>query len=110
MTFLLIIAVILAALKLTGKINISWIVVGIVAAVAVIPAFLENGLSSLFSSSGSGSNSGVVKDACGCAPGQNVSVAKKGLFGYKNKAVLPCSQALVQLTKKKYYNLGCVNT
>jgi hypothetical protein len=108
MNIFILVAIALAALKLWKKIPISWTIIAIIGAAGILIPLFSNattGLGGLFQTTPPG-----PKDACGCAPGQKVSVAKKGLFGYKNKQVVPCNEALILLTKRKYSSFGCMNT
>lgn len=111
MNLFILAAIVLAALKLWKNIAVSWTIIAIIAGAGVlIPLFsgATSGLGGLLG--GNAPGPAATRDACGCQPGQRVSVAKKGLFGYKNKAVLPCADALILLSKRKYHNFGCVNT
>jgi hypothetical protein len=97
----------MAVLKIAGKIDVSWLIVVLPAILGLALGLISNVTGAFSGLLGGGGASGSTKDSCGCAPGQNAVIAKQGLFRVKNKRVLPCSQALLELQKKKMIQLGC---
>jgi hypothetical protein len=110
MFLFLIVMAVLIYFKMTNRISLSW---WLIAGIGVVTLWFTGALNSLIPSLTTGSNTTdpLKKDACGCGPGQSVSMSRRNFWGnYKSAGIVPCQIALTRIAKDgKWRSNGCVN-
>lgn len=100
-------------LKVLGYIAWSWLTVGIIAAaLLLIPGLLTGTLfGTLFKSNNANTNDPLQIDACGCGPGQTVSLSRRSIWGkWKDGGTADCGTALSRVKGSGRWRMnGCVN-
>jgi hypothetical protein len=96
-------------MKFSGRIRVSWWVIGGIAVAALL--LFTNVFSSLAFGLNSSTSDPSKRDACGCGPGQLVSVARRNMWGnLKSRGFVPCTVALNRVNNSsRWVALGCVN-